>query len=607
MSRQRRTSTSSTGGATPGRDEEYPTDTFDSVVGTDEAVEDTGWDELVGPTSQRPAAASYRQDDVPQRDVTAEDDERPTQVFGAIREEPPEPSTVAEQLFGGSAVPEDDDTAVFARYRDTDPDPRDTTGAPAAHPAPPDEVHTEQFAAYRDRAHDEPPQTPAGGSHSWSGPSVPPVSVPVPMTPPIPPIPPIPTGLGRPGVTKDSAAPDRTGAPEAPRTSGGKRALREQPTADAQQAADEGQRTPEGQHALDEQRVSGGAGVQPEGQAGPDGLDLKPGDEPAAEPVLDKKAAKRLAREQQQAAKDTAKAEKAAAAQAAKDAKAAAEKAAKDAKLAAKAAKKAGRGRGATEASAGAAEAAAATEAAATEVAATEAAATEVAAAEGTSATPSEAGAEPREPAATTPDGEAEGAASAAQPDSAQAVGTTPAVAVAAAPVVQRRKAPVLVVLLLLFIAVASGAAAWLFQQQAVTASKQRPSSNIALLDKSATSDVVAQVSKAVEAIYSYDSASLDQSESLALSQITGSYVSEFKDNFAAVRALPPQQRASLSSKVAAAGVITLTERRASLLVMLDQVGRRGDNAPPVNSAVRLSVTAQRVDGQWKVSDISQR
>jgi Mce-associated membrane protein len=83
--------------------------------------------------------------------------------------------------------------------------------------------------------------------------------------------------------------------------------------------------------------------------------------------------------------------------------------------------------------------------------------------------------------------------------------------------------------------------------------------------------------------------------------------VSEFKDNFSAVRALPPQQRASLSSKVAAAGVITLTERRASLLVMLDQVGRRGDNAQPVKSAVRLSVTAQRVDGQWKVSDISQK
>jgi Mce-associated membrane protein len=163
------------------------------------------------------------------------------------------------------------------------------------------------------------------------------------------------------------------------------------------------------------------------------------------------------------------------------------------------------------------------------------------------------------------------------------------------------------VVLLLLFIGAGSGAAAWLFQQQAVTASKQRPSSNIALLDKSATAEVVAQVSKAVEAVYTYDSATLDQSESQALSQITGSYVDDFKDNFAAVRALPPQQQASLSSKVAAAGVITLTERRASLLVMLDQVGRRGDNSQPVKSAVRLSVTAQRVDGQWKVSDISQK
>jgi Mce-associated membrane protein len=182
-----------------------------------------------------------------------------------------------------------------------------------------------------------------------------------------------------------------------------------------------------------------------------------------------------------------------------------------------------------------------------------------------------------------------------------------PQAAATVTPAVARRRPPILVVLLLLFIAASSGAGAWLFQQQAVTATKQRPSSNIALLDKAATAEVVAQISKAIEAIYTYDSATLDASESQALSQITGSYVDDFRDTIASVRALPAQQRASLSSKVVAAGVITMTERRASLLVMLDQVGRRGENAQTGKSAVRLRVTAQRVDGQWKVSDIDQK
>jgi Mce-associated membrane protein len=73
------------------------------------------------------------------------------------------------------------------------------------------------------------------------------------------------------------------------------------------------------------------------------------------------------------------------------------------------------------------------------------------------------------------------------------------------------------------------------------------------------------------------------------------------------VRQLAPQEKAQLTSTVVEAGVQSLTESRATLLVMVNQVGHRGDNPQPLRAAVRLSVTAEKVGGQWKVSGVNQK
>lgn len=166
---------------------------------------------------------------------------------------------------------------------------------------------------------------------------------------------------------------------------------------------------------------------------------------------------------------------------------------------------------------------------------------------------------------------------------------------------------PVLLVATLLLLALAGGGGAWYFQQQADVASRDRPVSNLALLDKAATAAVVGEISKAIEAAYSYDGAALDQSETRALSYLTGSFVDEYKRNFAAVRALGPRQRPSLTSKVVAIGVISLTEHRASLLAMVNQEGHQANSPQPIKAAIRLTVSAERVDGQWKVSEVNER
>jgi Mce-associated membrane protein len=163
------------------------------------------------------------------------------------------------------------------------------------------------------------------------------------------------------------------------------------------------------------------------------------------------------------------------------------------------------------------------------------------------------------------------------------------------------------IVLALLLVTIVAGAAAYICWAKARDAEAARPTGNLAFVDKAVTSQVRDQVSKAVEAIYSYDYTRLNADEQRALSFITGGYADEFKQNFAKVRALGPQQKASLVSTVAEAGVERITDRRATLLLFVNQVGHRADSAAPLKASVRMAVTAERVDGQWKVSETSPR
>jgi len=114
-------------------------------------------------------------------------------------------------------------------------------------------------------------------------------------------------------------------------------------------------------------------------------------------------------------------------------------------------------------------------------------------------------------------------------------------------------------------------------------------------------------VTKAIEAAYSYDSTQLDASENRALGFLTGSYVDELKRNFDQVRQLGPQLKVSLQSTVSAIGVESLSNDNAKLLVMLNQVGHRGDNTQPLTAYIRLSVSAEKVGGQWKVSGVDNK
>ncbi|HEY1733738.1 MAG TPA: hypothetical protein VGG23_04760, partial [Acidimicrobiales bacterium] len=163
---------------------------------------------------------------------------------------------------------------------------------------------------------------------------------------------------------------------------------------------------------------------------------------------------------------------------------------------------------------------------------------------------------------------------------------------------------PLLLVVGLVVVALLGGGAAYYFQGKASDASLDYPTNNQALIDQAATAQVVSSVTQAIEAAYTYDSATLDADENRALGHLTGGYVDEFKSNFDQVRQQGPTAGLALQSKVAAIGVENLSDDSASLLVMLNQVGHRGGASAPLTASIRLSVMAEKVDGQWKVSEV---
>ena len=174
----------------------------------------------------------------------------------------------------------------------------------------------------------------------------------------------------------------------------------------------------------------------------------------------------------------------------------------------------------------------------------------------------------------------------------------------APAPAPAQRK-PVGLVLVLLLVAVACGVGAYFMRGAATEASLAYPTNNQALIDKPATEQVTAAVSTAIESAYSYDYRQLDANENRTLGLLTGSYVDEYKGNFAQIRQIAPQTQLELQSTVSQIGVETLNDDDAKLLVRLDQAVRQGGNPNPTAGHIQLSVTAEKVDGQWKVSGVT--
>jgi Mce-associated membrane protein len=142
------------------------------------------------------------------------------------------------------------------------------------------------------------------------------------------------------------------------------------------------------------------------------------------------------------------------------------------------------------------------------------------------------------------------------------------------------------------------------FRNEANQLSGSAAASNAALVDVGATAQVDEQVRDAVERVYSYDFARLDDNERAARTIITGPFAEDFGQEFGRVRELAPPQQAVVVATVLDLAVKMLDGDWAIVMVFMDQQASRGVEAQPLLVAGRLTVTAQRVDGVWKIADV---
>ncbi|TDC63378.1 hypothetical protein E1200_22500 [Actinomadura sp. GC306] len=134
--------------------------------------------------------------------------------------------------------------------------------------------------------------------------------------------------------------------------------------------------------------------------------------------------------------------------------------------------------------------------------------------------------------------------------------------------------------------------------------SEGSPAANRALVDKAATEKAVVGISAQIAQIFTYTHTDPAATERAANEVLTGDAIGEYRKLFGVVKKNAPVMKLSLTTKVAKAGVIKLSEDgTAVLLVMLDQTATRDGErtGPPV--AAQLIVTARNDQG-WRISDL---
>ncbi|WP_326752545.1 hypothetical protein OIE73_11850 [Streptomyces hirsutus] len=132
------------------------------------------------------------------------------------------------------------------------------------------------------------------------------------------------------------------------------------------------------------------------------------------------------------------------------------------------------------------------------------------------------------------------------------------------------------------------------------------PARNQALTDTEATTRVAGEVGHALARAFSYTPDGTAAAERSARTVLSGRAARQYQALFDQVRDDLTEQRVTLSTRVARAGVIELDDEKARLLVFLDQTSHRGKDTA-TTAAAQLTVTARLVNDQWRITDIKAR
>jgi Mce-associated membrane protein len=155
----------------------------------------------------------------------------------------------------------------------------------------------------------------------------------------------------------------------------------------------------------------------------------------------------------------------------------------------------------------------------------------------------------------------------------------------------------------LVLVALVLGGLAFWFKSEEVAVSQA--TSNTALLDVAKTAQVKDAVSKAAEALFSYDFNNIKKTEDAANDLLANDDVkNKYNSLMGEVKRLAPAQKMIVTCKVTRAAVIMLNGDLAKVMVFVDQTSTRTDTKKTTAGTAQLHLNAQLQGDKWKITDM---
>jgi Mce-associated membrane protein len=110
---------------------------------------------------------------------------------------------------------------------------------------------------------------------------------------------------------------------------------------------------------------------------------------------------------------------------------------------------------------------------------------------------------------------------------------------------------------------------------------------------------------RAIVPVLSYDAKTLDDDQAAAQAQMTSDYREKYDELFEAIKDNAPRTGTSVSAEVIASGIVRSGEDRAEILLFVNRPTTNKSRPQPVVFRDQVTVTMQRVGGDWLVDDLT--
>lgn len=133
---------------------------------------------------------------------------------------------------------------------------------------------------------------------------------------------------------------------------------------------------------------------------------------------------------------------------------------------------------------------------------------------------------------------------------------------------------------------------------------QQAISRNVAHVSGRSTEDVAKQVGDTLAKAFSYDYAKAAETRKVVEDRLQGQALAEYERLFAPVKEQARPQKLVLTTTVKSAGVISLSDERARVLVFADQFAVRAGTDEYSGGPAQLEATAEKDGDTWEITSI---